>query len=114
MQVAPAPRIKEIYKYISAFRGIYNAKEFGENTLKKAKISIEKWFKNIGASEIIEIQNFSSTVEHHRKEILAYFKTGKTNAYAESLNAKLQRFLRDNFGIKNLGFFLWRIGQNFS
>lgn len=48
------------------------------------------------------------------KEILAYFKTGKTNAYAESLNAKLQRFLRDNFGIKNLDFFPWRINKIFS
>lgn len=108
------PRIKEIYKYISAFRGIYNAKEFGENSFKKARISLEKWFKSVGASEITEIQNFSHTVKHHRKEILSYFKTGNTNAYAESLNAKLQRFLRDNFGIKNLDFFLWRISKIFS
>jgi len=45
------------------------------------------------------------------KEILSYFKRGDTNAYAESLNSKLQRFLRENFGVKNLDFFLCRINR---
>lgn len=108
------PNLEKMYQLISAFRGIYTVKEFGENILKKAKISLEKWFKSVGASEITELQNFASTVMYHRKNILAYFKTGQTNAYAESLNAKLQRFLRENFGIKNLDFFLWRIKKIFS
>ena len=108
------PSLEKMYRLISAFRGIYDVKTFGDIPLKNAKISLEKWFKNVGASEISELQNFSSTVKNHRQEILAYFKTGDTNAYAESLNAKLQRFLRENFGIKTLDFFLWRINEIFS
>ncbi len=108
------PDVQKIYNSICEFRYIYDAKEFGETPMNKAQKSIEKWLKKIGASEISELQNFAFTVTKHKGNILSYFKTGKTNAYAESLNAKLQRFLRDNFGIKNLDFFLWRIKKNFS
>ena len=79
------PEIKEIYKYISIFRGIYNAKDFGKKTLEKAKDSILKWIKQAGASPISELQNFASTVNEHKNNILSYFLTGDTNAYAESL-----------------------------
>jgi len=108
------PNLKRIYSFICEFRKIYDVKTFGKECMNKAQISIEKWLKKVGASEISELQNFAFTVTRHKGNILAYFKTGKTNAYAESLNAKLQRFLRDNFGIKNLDFFLWRIKKNFS
>ena len=67
------PNMEKMYRLISAFRGIYNLKEFGEIPLKKARISLEKWFKSVGALEIIELQNFASTVKYHRKNILAYF-----------------------------------------
>ena len=83
------PDIKRIYKLISAFRGIYDVKKFGEKTYLKAKIALNKWFIDVGSSNISELQNFASTVKHHKNNILAYFKTGDTNAYAESLNAKL-------------------------
>ena len=108
------PDLQKIHAFICDFRGIYDVKEFGEKAMDTAQESIEKWLKKVGASEISELQNFAFTVTKHKGNILSYFKTGKTNAYAESLNAKLQRFLRNNFGIKNLDFFLWRIKKNFS
>ena len=108
------PEIEKMHKMITKFRKIYDVKSFGNSVFDKAKISINKWVIEVGASGISELQNFASTVKHHKSNILAYFKTGDTNAYAESLNAKLQRFLRENFGIKNLDFFLWRIKQIFA
>jgi len=51
------PSLEKMYRLISAFREIYNVKEFGGIPLKKARISLEKWFKSVGASEIIELQN---------------------------------------------------------
>ena len=108
------PEIEKMYKMITDFRRIYNVKSFGTHVFKNAKTALERWFVAVGASNISELQNFASTVKHHKHEILAYFKTGDTNAYAESLNAKLQRFLRENFGIKSLDFFLWRIRQIFA
>ena len=82
--------------------------------MNRVQSSIEQWLKNVGASSISELQNFAFPVTEHKGNILSYFKTGKTNAYAEPLNAKLQRFLRENFGIKNIDFFLWIINKNFS
>lgn len=108
------PDLKKIYTFISAFRGIYDVKTFGEKPFNIAEKALNKWLKKVGASNISELQNFASTVNYHKKNILSYFQTGYTNAYAESLNAKLQRFLRNNFGIKNLDFFLWRINKIFS
>jgi len=108
------PNLQKIYKLISVFRDIYDVSTFGEHTYLKAKTAFNKWLKKVGASDISELQNFASTVKHHKNNILAYFKTGDTNAYAESLNAQLQRFLRNNFGIKNLDFFLWRIKKIFA
>jgi transposase len=108
------PDLQKIYHSISAFRGIYDVKNFGNEVLSTSKKSLEKWIQKAGSLEISELQNFVHTVNEHKGNILAYFRTGKTNAFAESLNSKLQRFLRDNFGIRNIDFFLWRINKIFS
>lgn len=105
---AEFPEIKNAYKLIESFRGFYNRTP-GNNQREKAIISLEKWFKKVGASPIDEIQNFASTVDHHQSEILNYFNNGHTNAFAESLNAKIQRFLINNYGIKNKKFFFFRL-----
>lgn len=94
------PEIETMYNFIESFRGFYNRKP-GKDAKKKAKEALQKWKLKIGASSISEIQNFSSTVFHHEAEILGYFDEGHTNAFAESLNAKIQRFIINNFGLRN-------------
>jgi hypothetical protein len=47
-------------------------------------------------------------------EILNYFRRGLTNAKAENLNGKLQRFISANYGLKNKDFFLYRTAGYFS
>ena len=108
------PDLKRVYKFIAAFRGIYDVKTFGTDIFNTAKKALDKWIKLAGTLQTEELQNFVFTVKEHKANILYYFKTGKTNAFAESLNAKLQRFLRENFGIRNLDFFLFRINKLFS
>jgi transposase len=47
----------------------------------------------------IEIEEFKGVVKmfrKHEREILNYFKNGLTNAKAENLNGKLQRFISAN------------------
>jgi len=111
---AEFPEIEKIYKSIETFRNIYDVKVFGEIPFNTAKIELNNWLQSAKNSHISELQNFASTVKYNLSQILSYFKTGDTNAYAESLNSKLQRFLRENFGVKNLDFFLWRIKKIFS
>ncbi|MDR2775335.1 MAG: transposase [Tannerella sp.] len=41
-------------------------------------------------------------------------KNGLTNAKVENLNAKIQRFIANNFGLRNMYFFLYRMMVCFS
>lgn len=53
-------------------------------------------------------------IEKHHDDIINYFKEGQTNAKAENMNSKIQRFLANNFGIKDRDFFLYRVQGYFS
>jgi transposase len=53
-------------------------------------------------------------IRKHEPEILNYFRRGLTNAEAENLNGKLQRFVSANYGLKNKDFFLYRTAGYFS
>jgi len=53
--------------------------------------------------------NLVSMIKKYTPEILAYFEKRHTNAFAESLNAKIQKFIINNFGIRNRDFFHFRL-----
>jgi transposase len=66
---------------------------------------------------IIIIKEFiqvARMIENHQMEIIRYFENGLTNAKAGNLNGKIQRFIANNFGIRNRDFFLYRIPVYFS
>ena len=108
------PEIKKAYELMEEFRDFYNLKT-GDFTQKGiAKKFLIKWYKKVKHAEIKEMTTFAYTVKRHEPEILAYFYTNATNACAESLNAKIQRFLISSFGIKNRDFFHFRIKKHFS
>ena len=51
----------------------------------------------------------------HEYEVLNYFSTNaQTNAKAERLNGKINRFIAANYGIKDKDFVLWRIKGYFA
>jgi hypothetical protein len=52
-------------------------------------------------------------VERRLGVILTYFKDGRTNANAESFNAKIQRFLQDNNASRDLDFTFFRLANFF-
>lgn len=108
------PNLKKAYRIICAFRGIYNKATFEKGVYEAAKKSFNKWYQSVGALNIPELQNFASSVKHHQNQILAYFLEGHTNAFAESLNAKIQRFVTNNYGIRNRNFFHYRLCKIFS
>lgn len=105
------PEIKEAYGIICAFRNFYKCK-VGRNN--KGGESLGKWYKKAGSSRIEEVVNFINTVKNHEGEILNYFNEGHTNAFAESLNNKIQSFVRSNYGIRDRDFFHFRVKKYFS
>ncbi len=101
------PDLKKSYKLICDFRLFYETKP--ENNIPKANEKLQSWFEKVGAIDIPEIQNFASSVFRHKNEILGFFEKGETNALAESINAKIQRFTISNFGTRDPNFFFFRL-----
>ena len=103
---AELPELEICYQRICAFRAWYN------HSLDKVDVvpqKLHEWRLKTEETKIPELLNFCSTVKRHTPEICAYFSQGHTNAFAESLNAKIQRFIITNYGIRNRDFFHFRI-----
>lgn len=105
------PEMHKAYKLICGFRAFYRI-EIG--SYEKAKRCLKEWYEKVSQCEIDEIINFASTVQNHESEILNYFDCGQTNAFAESLNSKIQSFIKSNSGTRDLDFFHFRMKKYFS
>lgn len=105
------PEIEKAYDLMIRFRGFYQTK-VGDT--KKAKEKLKAWYEKVSKADIEEMETFASTVSHHESEILNYFETGCTNAFAESLNSKIQRFVQSNQGTNDRDFFHFRLKGYFS
>ena len=105
------PEIKVAYDAIIGLRNFYKCKVGSQRT---ARDSLDKWYEKMKDVEIEEIKNFVDSVQNHEAEILRYFDEGHTNAFAESLNAKIQKFVRSNYGIRDRDFFHFRLMLHFS
>ena len=100
------PEIEIAYKRICSFRTIYNITNNCESRVPK---KFYDWGNETVETNIPELINFVSTVKRHIPEIIAYFEDGHTNAFAESINAKIQRFIISNYGIRERDFFHFRL-----
>jgi transposase len=100
------PEIKEAYDLICSFRNFYKCKI---GTGHRARESLDRWYEKTKKTKIEEIKNFRHTVKRHEGEIMNYFEEGHTNAFAESLNNKIQSFVRSNYGIRDRDFFHFRL-----
>ena len=108
------PDIKKAYKLICSFRSFYNNSVWCNYKIKKAEKKLKKWTKKAERANIEEINNFISTLISNKEKILNYFKKWETNAFAESINNRIQRFVHQNYWVKNVDFFHFRIKQFFS
>lgn len=100
------PEIRDAYDLICAFRNFYKCKVGTEN---RARESLDKWYERTKTSKIEEIKNLRHTVRQHEGEILRYFDDGHANAFAESLNSRIQAFVRSNYGVRDRDFFHFRL-----
>jgi transposase len=105
------PEIEKAYDLMIRFRAFYKTKIGDTATAKKR---LKEWYAKVNTSDIDEMQTFGSTVSHHEGTILNYFETGQTNAFAESLNSQIQRFVQSNQGTNDRDFFHFRLKGYFS
>jgi transposase len=74
--------------------------------------NLYKWYEQ--AWQVEEFKSVVKMIRKHEDEIINFFRNGMTNAKAERLNGKIQRFVSNNYGIKDKDFILYRIANYFS
>ena len=82
------------------------------NSKDEMKYKLYQWYEQ--ARQIKEFESVIKMIHKHETEILNFFGNGMTNAKAERLNGKMQRFISNNYGIKDKDFILYRIANYFS
>jgi hypothetical protein len=106
------PELKIAYHTILNFRSLLDKENVGkQHNMEK---QWNQWFFDAEDCNINEIIAFTAMVERHEEKIKNYLVTGKTNASAENMNSKLQRFITANYGARDIEFFLFRIAKYFS
>jgi transposase len=107
------PELKVAYDLSQEFKNRYDI-----SNAKKHKIFIERdlrnWYYKVEDAKIKEFLSVVKMIEKHESEIVNFFDRGHTNAKAERLNGKIQRFVSNNYGLKDKDFALYRIAGYFS
>ncbi len=107
------PVLKTAYDLTQQLRSWYNRRNIG-NDLDKLESELYHWSNVVNEAKIAAFRGVRKMMEKHQDDIMNYFKEGQTNAKAENMNGKIQRFLANNFGIRDRDFFLYRRAGYFS
>lgn len=107
------PTLKKAYDLTQKLREWYDRKYIGVNRDFRER-DLDDWCDDVVQSKIPAFRAVRKMIEKHYDDIVNYFKEGHTNAKAENMNGKIQRFLANNFGIRNKDFFFFRLAGYFS
>jgi len=103
--------LKTAYQISQNFKRWYDYKNRFKSTDEITK-DLYQWYEQ--AKQIKEFGSVIKMVRKHEDEIINFFHHGMTNAKAERLNGKIQRFVSSNYGLKDKDFSLYRIAGYFS
>jgi len=105
------PELKQAVDEINCFRNWYKPKPAEYEPFENERM-LGNWIDLVENNETNEIKNFRNLVVNHEQRILNYHRHGnKTNAIAESVNAKIKEAIRKNNGSRDLDFFHFRLGM---
>jgi transposase len=107
------PVLEKAWQLTQRFRIWYNGKNIGK-PLEMLERELYNWCDEVAFSKLAAFKAVKKMIEKHHDEILNYFREGQTNAKAENMNGKIQRFIANNFGIKDRDFFLYRLKGYFA
>jgi transposase len=103
--------LKVAYQINQNFKHWYDYQNFIKSN-EQITANLHHWYCQ--ASEINEVERVIKMIRKHEDEIINFFKHGMSNARAERLNGKIQRFVSNNYEIKNKDFSIYRIAGYFS
>jgi len=110
---ASFPVLQSAYQLTQKLRLWYNGRNIGKN-INTLENELNNWCDEVNMAKIAAFKAIRKMIEKHQDDILNYFREGQTNAKAENMNGKIQRFLANNFGIRDRDFFLYRVAGYFS
>ena len=101
------PNIEHAYNLSMMFRSFYE-----KNTNRdQAKENLQKWYQKIQEENLESFIVVAESIKVQEDTILNYFNHRSTNASAESFNAKLKGFRALVRGVRDVKFFLFRVGK---
>jgi transposase len=101
------PEIDEAYTLAMMFRGWYEQHTDREH----ARHDVQHWYDQVNEKNIPAFLLAAQSIKAHEDTILNYFHHRSTNASAESFNAKLKGFRALVRGVRDIKFFLFRVGM---
>lgn len=107
------PQIKATYELTQQIRKWLDKENVGQYEWKIEQQLIH-WYDCAEQAKLPEVENLIRLISSHEEKIMNYFKTGKTNAKAEAMNSKIQRFITANYGVRDKDFFLYRLARYYS
>lgn len=104
------PTIREAYHLSHSLRTRYNSKCAD---LLCCYESIRQWILMARDSGIEAFSSVADTFDDKFSDVIKYFNNRATNAFAESLNAKIKNFRGCVRGVSDIKFFLYRVSLIF-
>lgn len=101
------PEIAHAYHLSMMFRGWYAH----TTTKEQAKETLQQWYQKVEEEHLESFMVAAHSIKAHEETILNYFNHRSTNASAESFNAKLKGFRALVRGVRDIKFFLFRVGK---
>jgi transposase len=103
--------LKKAYQISQDFKHWYDYQNRFKS-ISEITYNLYQWYEQAWQSE--EFKSVVKMIRKHEEQIINFFQNGMTNAKAERLNGTVQRFVSNNYGIKDKDFSLYRIAGYFS
>ncbi len=99
------PSINKAYTLANTLRQIFNRRSAKDS----ARLNLARWYNDVENSDFDSFRSVMDTVREHHDEILNYYNHCSTNASAEQFNSKIKSFRKSLRGVKDIGFFFFRL-----
>lgn len=107
------PRLEIAYQLTQQLRHWLDRKNIGKKEWELEKELID-WYDDAEQQKLPEIENLIRLIANNEHKIMNYFLNGRTNAKAEAMNSKIQRFITANYGVRDTDFFMYRLAKYYS
>ncbi|HKK59313.1 MAG TPA: transposase [Salinivirga sp.] len=108
------PQLKTAYDLAQAFKKWYAIENIYIKNSQTITADLHRWYYNVNDTKLDEFRSVLKMIRKHENEILNFFICGQTNAKAERINGKINRFISNNYGMKDKDFALYRTALYFS